>query len=55
MQTLKRALASAMLGVVMLAGKAVAQDYICFYDHTDVYVTPNRIYIVDHYYCFPDH
>lgn len=55
MKALKRLAASTMLSLALVAGaatQAAAEVYICFYDHTDVVITPNTIYIIDHYYCY---
>jgi hypothetical protein len=55
MKALKRLAASAMLSLALVAGatqQAAAETYICFYDHTDVLITPDTIYIIDHYYCY---
>ena len=55
MKALKRLAASAMLSLALVAGaaqNAAAEVWICFYDHTDIIITPDTIYIIDHYYCY---
>jgi hypothetical protein len=55
MKAMKRLAASAMLSLALVAGaaqQAAAEVWICFYDHTDVVITPGTIYIIDHYYCY---
>jgi hypothetical protein len=54
MKALKRLTASAMLSLALVAGAAqtaAAEIWYCWYDHTDVIITPDTIYIIDHYYC----
>jgi hypothetical protein len=55
MKAMKRLAASAMLSLALIAGaarQAAAETWICFYDHTDVVITRDTIYIIDHYYCY---
>ena len=54
MKALKRLTASAMLSLALVAGAAqtaAAEIWFCWYDHTDVIITPGTIYIIDHSYC----